>query len=193
MIEPASPYGTAVTPYLAPASTTKVASEPWQVTGYYRLRRQIFVQEQRLFEIDDVDQHDAYATPIVALSVVAGMADEVIGTVRIFEDQPHVWYGGRLGVCRRYRRRAAVGAALIYQAVSTAHAWGCRRFLATVQEQNIRYFMQHHFRPLKPITLHGAAHFVMIADLKYFAPDPAMVRSRNQHRPIEPAHARALI
>ena len=83
------------------------------------LRRAIFADEQELFESSDVDAADARATPIVALSQIAGMPDEVVGVVRIYETEPDVWFGGRLGVCREYRRRGAVGGALIVTAVST--------------------------------------------------------------------------
>jgi putative N-acetyltransferase (TIGR04045 family) len=80
-------------------------------------------------------------------------------------DREDTWFGGRLGVSRAYRRVGAVGTALITEAVSTAHAWGCRRFLATVQEANARYFEHHHFRRLEALELLGRPHFLMEADL----------------------------
>jgi putative N-acetyltransferase (TIGR04045 family) len=166
------PWGRPVGRHLASDFTARVAAEAWELAGYYSVRQAIFAEEQALFEGSDVDDHDAHATPIVATSQIAGMPDEVVGVVRIYETDPRVWYGGRLGVCREYRRRGAVGSALITTAVSTAHAWGCRRFLATVQERNVRYFEHHHFRPLESIVLCGKPHALMQAELGAFPPCP---------------------
>jgi putative N-acetyltransferase (TIGR04045 family) len=159
------PWGHAVRPYVCPHVTAEIAGEPWQLEAYFALRRRIFVVEQGLFTGSDVDDQDQAATPIVALSQLAGMADEVIGVVRIYEAEQNTWFGGRLGVAPRYRARGAVGAALITAAVSTAHAWGARRFLATIQEANVRYFERHHFRSLEPILVCGVPHWLMEADL----------------------------
>ncbi len=152
-------------PFFSPIVTAQVASEPWQLAAYFKLRRAVFAEEQQLFEGSDVDEHDAGATHIVALEHMAGMAHEVIGAVRIYETEPCTWYGGRLGVSPRYRSRRVVGSTLICAAVSTAHAWGCRRFLATIQVQNVRYFERHRFRTIRPVDVCGAPHHLMEADL----------------------------
>jgi putative N-acetyltransferase (TIGR04045 family) len=162
-----------------------VATERWQVDAYYRLRRDIFEREQHLFAGSDIDDHDAHATPIVAMSRVAGMPHEVVGVVRIFPSEGDTWYGGRLGVAHDYRRVGAVGGALIYTAVSTAHAYGCTRFLATVQERNVRYFEHYDFRSLSEITLLGRPHHLMEADLSAFPPCPtaaAALEARHRAR-----------
>jgi putative N-acetyltransferase (TIGR04045 family) len=172
MLDRVFPWGRPLSPALATEVLARVASEPWELDGYFRVRNAIFAEEQGLFESSDLDEHDARATPIVATSQIAGMPDDVVGVVRIYESEPGVWYGGRLGVCRAYRRRGAVGAALIFTAVSTAHASGCRRFLATVQAQNVRYFERHHFEALAPVELMGRPHALMQADLAAFPPCP---------------------
>ncbi len=191
MLELIRPYGTSVPPYLAPSTATYVAHEAWELRGYYALRREIFAREQGLFRDHDRDQYDADAVPIVAVSLVAGMRDEIVGVVRIYEASdasaqhgPGVWYGGRLGVHRRYRRQASIGAGLIRAAVTTAHARGCQRFLATVQEANLRYFMSHHFAPIERVTVCGVGHYLMTADLRYFPPDRSAlaVASATTHR-----------
>jgi len=172
MLDVVHPWGRPLGRQLAAEVVARVASEAWEIEGYYRVRRAIFAEEQALFEASDVDDHDALATPIVAASQIAGMPDEVVGVVRIYESAPAVWYGGRLGVRHDYRRRGAVGAALITTAVSSAHAWGCRRFFATVQAQNVRYFERHHFAALEAITVKGRPHALMEADLGAFPPCP---------------------
>jgi putative N-acetyltransferase (TIGR04045 family) len=150
----------------------EVASERWQREAYFRLRQEIFAAEQGLFAGSDVDEHDTAATPIVALGRVLGLANEVVGVVRIYPAAAGLWYGGRLGVAHHYRRVGAVGGALIQTAVSTAHAWGCTRFLATVQAQNVRYFEHYHFRVEGEITVCGRAHALMRADLGSYPPCP---------------------
>ena len=69
---------------------------------------------------------------------------------------------------REYRRFGAIGSALITCAVSTAHALGCRRFLANVQLPNVRYFERHHFLPLREIVVQGQPHQLMQADLERY-------------------------
>ncbi|RYZ03716.1 MAG: GNAT family N-acetyltransferase [Myxococcales bacterium] len=157
-------------PSLSARVVAQVATEPWEVAGYRALRREIFAEEQGLFEGSDFDEHDAHALPIVAQSQIAGMADDVVGVVRIFRSEPGTWYGGRLGVRKEYRRFGAIGTALITTAVSTAHGLGCQRFLATVQLANVRYFERHHFRALRVVEVRGLAHQLMQADLACYPP-----------------------
>jgi putative N-acetyltransferase (TIGR04045 family) len=172
MLDRVYPWGRPVRAQTAARIYATIASERWQIDAYFRLRREIFAEEQGLFAISDRDELDLDATPIVAQGEIAGMPDGVVGVVRIYRaaDEPHTWYGGRLGVSRAYRRVGAVGSALITEAVSTAHGWGCRRFLATVQAANARYFEHHHFQRLEPIELLGHAHFLMEADLQHYPP-----------------------
>jgi putative N-acetyltransferase (TIGR04045 family) len=178
MLDRVHPWGAPVRRALASEVTARLARDAWEIEAYYRVRRAIFSDEQEIFERSDVDAEDAHATPIVALSQIAGMPDEVVGVVRIYETEPNVWFGGRLGVCREYRRRGAVGGALITTAVSSAHAWGCRRFFATVQDQNVRYFEHHHFRPLEALTIRGRPHRLMEADLASFPACPRALAAR---------------
>ena len=91
-------------------------------------------------------------------------------TVRIHEPEPGIWYGSRLAVDRRYRRAGALGAALIRLAVSSAHARGCRTFLAHVQSQNALLFQRLHWQVLDEVELHGRPHMRMQADLAFYPP-----------------------
>jgi putative N-acetyltransferase (TIGR04045 family) len=168
MLDAIHPWGARLRPYLSSHVHAQVVNEPWQLDAYRRLRSEIFCQEQSLFEGSDFDAWDESALPIVALSQLLGMPDEVVGVVRIYEAEAGVWYGGRLGVCSGYRRRGAVGGALIECAVSTAHALGCRRFLATIQLQNVRYFEHYAFRCLGPVSVHGRPHQLMEAALEQY-------------------------
>lgn len=145
----------------------KLASTPQELDGYFALRRSIFAEEQQLFQGDDRDEIDRFAYPIVA--VVEGTG-EVVGVVRIYEAEPGIWYGGRLGTHPDYRRGWKIGKGLIYKAVTTANTWGCRQFLATVQLQNVRFFQRLHWQSLKEINLCDRLHHLMEADLTFYPP-----------------------
>ena len=168
MLDPVHPWGKPLRTQTAHSIRTELAREPWQMAAYFQLRRQIFGAEQGLFAESDCDRFDEHASPIVAQSEIAGMPDEVVGVVRIYREGRDTWFGGRLGVAHAYRRVGAVGTALIQEAVCTAHAWGCKRFLATVQEANARYFERHHFRRLQALHLLGRPHVLMQAELAHF-------------------------
>lgn len=148
----------------------ELARSPQDIRAYFRLRRSIFCEEQRLFAGNDEDETDAGAYPIIASehNVIAGK--QVVGVVRIYEAQPRLWYGGRLGVHPDYRRVGRIGKGLIQKAVTTANAWGCDRFLATVQLQNVRFFRRLHWASIQEIDLCGRPHHLMEADLNFYPP-----------------------
>lgn len=172
MLELTRPFGARVRSFVSAAVSFSEAREPWQLDGYWALRREVFCRETRLFGSapGERDAHDAHALPLVALAHWAGGAEDVVGAVRIYElqSEPGVWYGGRLGVARAYRAHGRVGGGLIALAVGTARAHGCARFLANVLAENRLYFERHHFAPLEERELHGRPHVLMQADLERF-------------------------
>ena len=164
----------------------KIARTQDELTGYWALRRAIFCQEQGIFHGTDRDAFDERAIPIVCETLIAGMEDSVVGVVRIDEREPGVWHGSRLGVAAEFRSLKklspavalrnrqpiyhALGAGLIYKAVSTAHALGCKEFLATVQHQNAPFFQHLHWTALGEVELFGLKHVKMRADLNHYRP-----------------------
>lgn len=146
--------------------TYKLAASASEYEAYCELRQRIFAEEQGLFEQNDEDQWDAIAYPIVALDTL----HQVVGVVRIYEVEPEVWYGGRLGVHPDYRRVGQIGRGLIYKAVTTANTWGCRQFLATVQLQNVKFFRRQHWHSLEEIVICDRPHHLMQADLEHYPP-----------------------
>jgi putative N-acetyltransferase (TIGR04045 family) len=140
------------------------------INGYWELRSAIFCEEQDLFEATDRDELDADAYPITAIHHGSSHSGQVVGVVRIVEPQPRVWYGGRLGVHRDFRRHNQIGKGLIWKAVTTAHGWGCDRFLATVQIQNVRFFQRLHWSSIDELEIKGIRHHLMEADLSYYQP-----------------------
>jgi len=148
----------------------KWADSVWETRHALALRRAVFCSEQGLFDGDDRDRLDDSARLLVALACVAGVAEAVIGTVRIAEIEPGRWWGSRLAVAREYRRHGRVGASLIRLAVSSAHALGCREFLAHVQSQNVPLFEHLRWTALDEVELHGRPHRLMRADLASYPP-----------------------
>jgi putative N-acetyltransferase (TIGR04045 family) len=155
----------------------RLATTSEEIANYFALRKTIFVQEQQLFQGSDMDPIDEIAHPIVAIhskhssgSNSNSLKKEVVGVVRIYESQPRIWYGGRLGTHPDYRRGWNIGKGLIYKAVTTANAWGCERFLATVQMQNIRFFQRLHWQSVEEISIHNHPHHLMQADLNFYPP-----------------------
>lgn len=159
-----------VAPFLASAYHIKFATAAWERRGAADLRRQVFCAEQGLFAGDDRDCVDDVAIPIVALAMFGVAADAVVGTVRIHEPEPGMWWGSRLAVTPEYRRSAMLGTALIRLAVSSARARGCTRFLAHVQSQNALLFQRLSWRTLEEVDLHGKPHHRMEADLSAYPP-----------------------
>jgi len=145
----------------------KLATAQREIAAYFALRRSIFAEEQQLFQGDDVDKIDGIAYPIVA---IATDTNSVVGVVRIYEVEPGIWYGGRLGTHRDYRKGWQIGKGLIYKAVTTANTWGCDRFLATVQLQNARFFQRLHWQSLEEIMICDRPHHLMEADLNFYPP-----------------------
>lgn len=149
----------------------KPATEGWELRGYASLRRQTFCDEQQLFDGSDHDEYDVLATPIVAVSYTPLCDDEVIGCVRIFPtEDPDTWYGSRLSVTPEWRGAATLVAGLIRAAVCTAHARGCRRFLANVQRQNRPLFRRLHWHVIEELLVRGHPHLLMRADLAHYPP-----------------------
>jgi putative N-acetyltransferase (TIGR04045 family) len=152
----------------------KWADGGWEINEARRLRRAVFCDEQGVFALDDLDAIDAHAQPLVALSCIGGMADQVVGTVRIHRDADKgvdgVWWGSRLAVSTAFRSHGRIGATLIRLAVGSARARGCNVFLAHVQRQNQALFEKLHWSALRDESLHGRPHVLMQADLMRYAP-----------------------
>lgn len=145
--------------------TVRAARGPREMAALRALRRAVFVAEQGVFEGDDRDAIDALALPLVALS-----GAEVVGTVRIHEAEPGVWWGSRLAVAEAYRRVGKLGAELIRLAVGTARARGASSFHAHVQRRNAALFRRLHWRIDHEVELHGRPHLRMTASLEHYPP-----------------------
>ncbi|TAX58783.1 histone acetyltransferase [Rhizobium leguminosarum] len=157
-------------PYRSSEFQVKFATSAWERSQAHALRRAVFCEEQRIFEGDDRDAIDDQAIPIVALSMLGIAADQLVGTVRIHQAEPGLWWGSRLAVHQDFRKIGALGATLIKLAVSSANAIGCHTFLANVQFQNGLLFRRLHWDVIEEFEVYGKPHLRMKADLAYYPP-----------------------
>lgn len=148
-----------------------------QQAGCFLLRREVFCAEQGIFKTDDRDEIDDHAIHLAASTCMFGHCDEIIGTVRIHEPEPGLWWGSRLAVAKPHRRIGGLGPALIKLAVRTARFHGASIFLAHVQAQNRVLFESLDWQVQDSKTIHGIAHYLMQADLTAYAPiDGTVIR-----------------
>ncbi|EHP37964.1 acyltransferase [Cupriavidus basilensis OR16] len=153
---------------VAAAFRIRWAGAQWEADAAMALRRAVFCHEQGIFNGDDRDQVDDTAQLLVAVKCEAGAPEMVVGTVRIHQTEPGVWFGSRLAVHTAYRSHGKIGATLIKLAVSSANGLGCTRFLAHVQSQNVPLFRRLHWNVLAEETLLGRPHHLMQADLDHY-------------------------
>lgn len=157
--------------FYPPGYYVRQASLPWEMEGMFDLRRRVFVDEQGIFNQHDRDRIDASAAHLVAISTYAHEAYSVVGTVRIHEPEPGIWWGSRLAVDTRYRKEGRLGTELIRLAVRSANAQGCETFFAHVQMQNVVLFQRMHWHALEEVEFHGMPHMRMAADLDHYPPE----------------------
>lgn len=156
--------------FVPTAFRVKQATQDWERREAHALRRAVFCVEQGLFVGDDRDAVDTRATLLVACACVAGETDQVVGTVRIHEEGPGVWWGSRLAVHPSFRHHGRLGATLIRLAVGMAHAQGAVQFWAHVQAQNVPLFQRLHWHLHREVVRHGRAHGLMQASLPHCPP-----------------------
>jgi putative N-acetyltransferase (TIGR04045 family) len=157
-------------PRVPPHIAIRSVADAWEHEGALRLRRDVFCEEQRLFAEDDRDANDDVAHTIVAVTLVMGITDAVVGTVRIHEAVPRRWIGSRLAIRAERRGVSGLGAGLVRRAVGTALAHGCDEFLATVQRQNVLFFRRLRWESLEERDVNGYPHMLMRADLDAYEP-----------------------
>ncbi|MEM1227499.1 MAG: MSMEG_0567/Sll0786 family nitrogen starvation N-acetyltransferase [Planctomycetota bacterium] len=153
----------------------RFAVEPWEIEAARRIRRQVFVVEQKVFEQHDRDEIDETALTIIAIqpgprALVSNPT--ITGTVRIHRDPDSSrWYGSRLAVLQDHRGSAAIAASLIRKAVASAIAIDCSSFQARIQLRNRRLFERLGWVVRRELMYEGKPHLFVEADLERFRPD----------------------
>ena len=137
----------------------KPVATPQELRAAYKIRHEIFVKEQKLFNRSDRDEHDSRSIHIIAL-----LENEVVGTVRVYERDSGVWFGSRLAVQRPFRGR--VGGVLVQKAIETVQQQEAKQFFAYVQLHTVSFFKRRGWKPVgDPVDYHGKPHQLMEAQL----------------------------
>lgn len=142
----------------------KIVETEAERRAHFAIRQAVFVEEQGMFSGSDVDEHDSHAIHIIA---VDQLTRQVVGAVRVYEAEPGTWYGGRMAVLQEYRRyMPPIGPLLDRLAERTVSERGCRRFLAYIQMQNVRFFERLGWSKIGEPVLHcDQPHQLMEANL----------------------------
>lgn len=125
----------------------------------FEIRKQVFVEEQKLFTGSDRDAYDQTAIHIAAL-----IENKIIGTVRIYREKKDIWMGGRLAVRKAYRGKA--GKLLVSAAVQFVKQQHASRFKALIQAENVLFFQKLKWKSIgSPVNHRGQPHQMMEAPL----------------------------
>jgi putative N-acetyltransferase (TIGR04045 family) len=136
----------------------RAAGSELELAAHFRLRRAVFVHEQRLFSFDDRDDHDEAPRTVHGVGLIAG---EPRGAVRLYPLEGEQWKGDRLAVSPDYRT-FHLGAELVRFAVATAGALGGGEMIAHIQLPNVRLFEHLGWRTVgDPAKFHGVDHQLM--------------------------------
>ena len=152
-----------------PQFICKIAETEAELQGCFAVRHAIFVEEQALFSDSDVDEYDDHAVHLVAIDQETGA---VVGAVRCYQADEETLFGGRLAVLKEFRHSgAAIGPGLCQLAEQVVIERGCRRFLAHIQLQNVRFFERLGWQKVgEPEPHYGQPHQLMQASLAMAQP-----------------------
>ncbi|HEX3425253.1 MAG TPA: MSMEG_0567/Sll0786 family nitrogen starvation N-acetyltransferase [Acidimicrobiales bacterium] len=145
--------------------TCTIVDNAGAAAEHHRIRHAVFVAEQAIFPVDDVDEHDA---DIATIKVLGFCDDTPAGTVRLFPTSSDAtqWHGDRLAVLAPFRHRS-LGGPLVDFAVRTAAARGGLRMTAHIQVPNVRFFEALGWVRLGAIeTYVGLPHQPMAVDVR---------------------------
>lgn len=137
------------------------------LAAHYAIRHRVFVLEQGVLTLTDVDEHDDAPGVVHALAARKG---ECAGAVRLYPlNGSGRWKGDRLAVLRRHR--TIVGAHLVRFATATAAAQGGSEMEASVQLANVNFFQRLGWTCNGAQTLSfGIPHQPMLFDLSTAPP-----------------------
>ncbi len=150
-----------------------------ELADYRRLRQDVFVHEQGLFDGHDLDDRDT--DPRTLVLVAKDTAGTVLGGVRLgpVDDGPDLgwWAGGRLVVAPGARGSWGIGAALVRAACARAEAAGVLRFEATVQVRGEPLFRRLGWRSVRPVEVANTPHLLMRWPIGRIAEQAAATKS----------------
>jgi putative N-acetyltransferase (TIGR04045 family) len=134
-----------------------------EIREVFEIREEVFVKEQKIFDRTDKDEQDGQS-----LYLIATIHDQIAGVVRVYPIGDDEWVGGRLAVKKKFRGTRA-GWLLVKEAVSLVKRNQCRKFTATIQEENVKFFKRLGWEPRGEFFVYqGKKHLVMEADLESY-------------------------
>lgn len=134
--------------------------EDKELAEIFRIRHKVFVDEQKLFQDTDRDEHDRDS-----IYLVLKTQGRIIGTVRIYPTGIGCWIGSRLAVLEQFRNYRN-GRLLIKEAMKRVKKMGGSNFRAYIQESNIKFFRKVGWHPVGELLgFYGQPHQLMEADL----------------------------
>lgn len=145
----------------------KIAKSEDELKEYFHLRRQIFVEEQKIFTETDIDEYDTNPLhEVLHLIAIKESDGKMVGGVRCYKKEGRTWFGGRLSASKDYRN-GSVGAGLVKFAVKTIKSTDCETFLAYVQPRNVRFFTRLGWSKIGELeTYQDQPHQLMRAKLE---------------------------
>ena len=137
-----------------------------EVKKVFLLRKDVFVNEQKMFSHTDMDEHDNNAHYLIAF--VDGIA---VGTVRVYSlENNDIWEGGRLAVKKEYRR-TNIGGELVREAVKYVSKRGAMHFSAKIQKDNIVFFKKLGWTvDSQEFFFRGRHHVRMVSNISQLLP-----------------------
>lgn len=104
----------------------------------FSLRKEVFVREQGVPEMDEVDLDDFTASHLIAI-----LSGEVVGTLRLIRKDEHVKIG-RVAVKATVRGRG-IATTLMLHAMENLRASGRDRFYLTAQVDKVDFYTKFGF------------------------------------------------
>ncbi len=147
--------------------TVRFADGAGDLEGHFSVRHEVFVRDQRLFEVNDLDDRDDDPATV---HLVGDAGGRIVGAVRLYRiDGAGLWQGDRLSVLREHRA-SHVGVDLVQLAVRTAAARGGTVMEAHIQMANVRFFEFLGWQVHGPAEIYvGTPHQPMLIDLSELA------------------------
>jgi putative N-acetyltransferase (TIGR04045 family) len=145
---------------LAQPTSIRLAESGADVGEHLRIRHAVFVVEQGMFPVSDMDAHDSAPDVLRVLGRYEGVP---AGAVRLYplDRATRLWQGDRLAVLPEYRAHD-IGGPLVRYAVATAASRGGSMMVAHIQLPNVRFFERLGWSRAGDVEIYcGRAHLPM--------------------------------
>jgi len=128
-------------------NTLKILIKPWEQASHeaYTIRREVFIQEQRVPEDMELDEYD-----LGALHILAYQDSQCIGTARLVQLDGESAQIGRMAVLKPFRSQG-IGKAILRHLIELARSKGILNLVLHSQVSAIPFYEQLGFQTEGPI------------------------------------------